>query len=107
MKKLNILIPSLFILVFLSSCQKSGVIDTLIITGQSEHNWQASSPVLKQILDGSELFSCDIVVTPGKGEDMSSFSPDFSKYKLVVLDYSGDRWPEKAGNRSEERRVGE
>lgn len=98
MKKLNILIPSLFILVFLSSCQKSGVIDTLIITGQSEHNWQASSPVLKQILDGSELFSCDIVVTPGKGEDMSSFSPDFSKYKLVVLDYSGDRWPEKAGN---------
>ena len=23
----------------------------LIITGQSDHNWEASSPVLKQILD--------------------------------------------------------
>jgi type 1 glutamine amidotransferase len=41
------------------------------------------------------MFSSVIVTTPAKGEDMSGFSPDFSKYRLVVLDYDGDTWPEK------------
>jgi type 1 glutamine amidotransferase len=26
---------------------------------------------------------------------MSAFKPDFSAYKLVVLDYNGDRWPQE------------
>ena len=26
---------------------------------------------------------------------MNTFNPDFSKYKLVVLDYNGDSWSEK------------
>jgi len=26
---------------------------------------------------------------------MSKFNPDFSRYKLVVLDYNGDSWSEK------------
>ena len=51
--------------------------------------------LLKQILDETGLFSSRILTTPAKGEDMSGFSPDFSKYKLVVLDYEGDAWPEK------------
>jgi len=78
-----------------TSCKKADVYKTLIITGQSEHNWKASSPVLKQILDATGMFACDIVTTPEKGSDMSSFNPDFLKYKLVVLDYSGDPWPEE------------
>lgn len=79
---------------FASSCRKTEVYKTLIITGQSGHNWKASSPVLKQILDATGIFSCEIVTTPEKGSEfMSSFTPDFSKYKLVVLDYSGDPWP--------------
>jgi type 1 glutamine amidotransferase len=95
MKKQNIilLIAALLFATF-SSCKKGEVYKTLIITGQSEYNWKASSPVLKQILDETGLFDCKIVTTPEKGSDMSSFKPDFSKYKLVVLDYSGDQWPE-------------
>lgn len=68
---------------------------TLIITGQNNHNWQASSPILKQILDDTGLFRTDIIQTPKEKEDMSSFRPDFSKYKLVVLDYTGDNWAEE------------
>jgi type 1 glutamine amidotransferase len=81
--------------VFATSCKKADVYKTLIITGQSEHNWKASSPVLKQILDETGMFTCEIATTPVKGADMSSFIPDFSEYRLVVLDYSGDPWPEK------------
>lgn len=67
---------------------------TLILTGQNNHNWQTSSPILKQILDQTGLFLSDIVVSPKEKEDMSSFLPDFTNYKLVVLDYNGDSWPE-------------
>lgn len=67
---------------------------TLIITGQNNHNWQVSSPILKQILDQTGLFQSEIVVSPKEKEDMSTFLPDFSKYQLVVLDYTGDSWPE-------------
>lgn len=80
---------------FTASCKKGDVYKTLIITGQSEHNWKASSPVLKQILEETGMFTVEIMTTPEKGGDMSSFNPDFSKYKLVVLDYSGDLWQEK------------
>jgi type 1 glutamine amidotransferase len=74
------------------------VYKTLIITGQNNHNWKASSPVLKQILDETGMFSSDIMITPVKGGDMSQFNPDFSKYKLVVLDYNGDSWSEKTNS---------
>jgi type 1 glutamine amidotransferase len=67
----------------------------LIITGQNNHNWKASSPILKQLLDQTGLFSTDINITPGKGGDMNTFNPDFSKYNVVVLDYNGDSWSEK------------
>lgn len=78
-----------------TSCNNEKVYKTLLITGQSEHNWKASHPILKQILDETGLFSTEIIITPEKGSDMTTFNPDFSKYKLVVLNYSGDSWPEK------------
>lgn len=80
------------------SCTQSPVSNApnraLIVTGQNNHNWQGSTPVLKQILENSGLFSVDVAQTPAKGNDMSTFKPDFSKYQVVVLDYYGDAWPE-------------
>jgi uncharacterized protein len=86
------------LLTFLSACKNETGYKTLIITGQNNHNWKASSPVLKQILDETGLFSSEIITTPEKGGDMKSFNPDFSKYKLVVIDYNGDSWSEKTNN---------
>jgi hypothetical protein len=83
------------LLTFLTACKNETGYKTLIITGQNNHNWKASSPVLKQILDETGLFSSEIITTPEKGGDMKSFNPDFSKYKLVVIDYNGDSWSEK------------
>jgi len=67
----------------------------LIITGQNNHNWKASNSILKQLLDQTGLFTTDINITPAKGGDMNTFTPDFSKYNIVVLDYNGDSWSEK------------
>jgi uncharacterized protein len=96
MKKQYFLILILAVLFgALPSCKKGTVYKTLIITGQGEHNWKTSSVAVKQILDETGLFSSAILTTPPEGEDMSGFSPDFSKYKLVVVDYDGEKWPEK------------
>ena len=94
-KKYLVPIITAFLIVFLPCCKEKTVYKTLIITGQSNHNWKASSPVLKQILDETGLFSAEIVVTPEEAGDMTLFNPDFSKYKLVVLDYVGDSWSDK------------
>jgi len=82
---------------FTPSCTESPVSKApnraLIVTGQNNHNWKGSTPVLKQILENSGLFAVDIAQTPAAGKDMSSFKPEFSKYQVVVLDYNGDSWP--------------
>jgi type 1 glutamine amidotransferase len=94
-KQYLLLILTACLLTFFSACKEEAAYKTLIITGQNNHNWKASSPILKQILDETGMFSSDIMTTPDKGGDMNTFNPDFSKYKLVVLDYNGDSWSEK------------
>lgn len=80
---------------FFQSCQEKRAYRALIVTGQSNHNWQASAPILKTILDQTQLFAVDIAQTPKEKGDMSSFHPNFSKYSIVVMDYNGDAWPEE------------
>lgn len=67
----------------------------LIVTGQNNHGWATSSPIVEQIFDKSPLFDADVVVSPSRGEDMSGLSPKFDDYNLICLDYNGDSWPEK------------
>jgi type 1 glutamine amidotransferase len=78
-----------------NACNMGAEYKALIVTGQNNHNWKASSPVLKQLLEQTGLFSADIIKTPEKKGDMSTFNPRFSKYDVVVIDYNGDAWPDK------------
>jgi len=96
MKKQYLLpIIAALLLILVPACQKEAGYKALIITGQNNHDWKTSSPILKTILDETGLFSTEIITTPAQGGDMSKFTPDFSKYRLVVLDYNGDPWSEK------------
>jgi type 1 glutamine amidotransferase len=97
-KQYILLLVAAGLLTLFSSCKNETFYKTLIITGQNNHNWKVSSPILKQILDETGLFSAEIVITPDKGGDMKNFNPDFSKYKLVVIDYNGDSWSEKTNS---------
>ncbi len=89
-----LLILAGFLTIF-TACRNNGKFRTLIITGQGDHDWQASSPAIKRILDQTRMFTARIMVTPEKGSDMSGFNPEFTRYKLVVLDYNGDSWTEE------------
>lgn len=67
----------------------------LLANGQSHHGWKTSSPLVKQILEQTGLFSVDVATRPPHGGDMASFKPDFSAYDLVVLDDGGEPWSEE------------
>jgi len=70
-------------------------IKTLIVDGQNNHPWAATTPPLEKMMEDSGLFTVDVATTPPKGQDMSGFKPDFAAYDLVVMNYTGDRWPEE------------
>ena len=78
------------------SCGTTAEHKALIITGQNNHNWEKSSAYIKTILDQTGIFETEVLLSPPQGEDMSGFLPDFSNFEVVVLDYNGDPWPEKA-----------
>jgi type 1 glutamine amidotransferase len=65
----------------------------LIVDGRNNHDWKATTPVLKKILEDSGLFAVDVATTPPQKQEMSSFRPAFSKYKVIVSNYNEDAWP--------------
>lgn len=91
-----IIILTIFVLPAIQfSCSQKPNLKALVLTGQNNHNWKRSNIFLKEILEKPGIFSVDVKISPGKGEDMSDFIVDFTPYDVVVLDYNGDEWPEK------------
>ncbi|MCE9530978.1 MAG: ThuA domain-containing protein [Planctomycetes bacterium] len=71
-------------------------IKALIIDGQNNHAWAKTTPVLKQILEETKLFTVDVATAPAK--DTTGFAPKFSDYKVVISNYNGADWPEATKN---------
>jgi len=72
----------------------SAALKALIVTGQHNHDWKASSAALEQILEDTGLFEVETIISPPQGRSMADFTVDFSAYQLVILNYNGDEWPE-------------
>ena len=67
----------------------------LIVDGQNNHDWKATTPVLKRLLEETGLFTVNVATSPAKGRSMASFKPAFAKYDVVVSNYTGAEWPEE------------
>jgi len=70
----------------------------MLLDGESGgpwHKWQLTTPLLKKALEETGLFQVDVVTAPAATGELSTFKPDFSLYKAVVLNYDApdDRWP--------------
>jgi uncharacterized protein len=101
-----------------AAAQGSDKIKVLIVDGQNNHNWQATTPHLKKILEESGKFIVDVATAPpkpaatGKETDpgaqqkykelMAKFRPDFGKYDVVLSNYNGDEWPAETRKALEE-----
>ncbi|MDR3234687.1 MAG: ThuA domain-containing protein [Planctomycetaceae bacterium] len=91
-------------------------IKALIVDGQNNHNWRATTPVLKDILEKSGRFSVDVATAPTKKDkeadaekykkDLASFKPDFAQYDVIIGNYNssetGDEWSSEARKAFEE-----
>ncbi len=76
-------------------------IRAVIIDGQNNHNWRATTPVLKKTLLDSGKFTVDVATGLKAGDKAPdnwlsvAFPPDLSKYDVVVSNYNGAPWPKE------------
>ena len=88
---------SIILLLLLSLSALAAPKKALIIDGRNNHDWRATTPVLKKILEENGLFTVDVVTAPPDNESLKSFSPKFQGYDVVVLNYN-DYGPKNAGD---------
>lgn len=83
-------------------------IKVVLIDGQNNHNWRATSPWLKKVLEDSGRFTVDVSSNlkkddkPGEIKDTVPFPPDLTKYDVVVSNYNGAAWPAEFNKSLEE-----
>ena len=74
---------------------QSAPLRVLIIDGQNNHDWKATTPVMQKALEATGLFAVEVATTPaGDTPELAAFKPDFSKYQVVLLNYNGAMWGE-------------
>ena len=86
----------LFILItlFFSSligCQ-SKAINVLILSGRNNHNWQQTTPVIQNILEGSSRFNVTVTNNP---EDLNP--SELNQYDVILSNWN--TWPDVTGER--------
>jgi len=96
-----------------SHCAAEKKLKLLIVDGQNNHNWRATTPVLKQFLEASGRFTVDVATSPPRPrfkqgtpqaekdrlraklqKAWEKFRPKFSDYDVVLSNYNGELWPE-------------
>jgi len=88
------------------------LIRLLIVDGQNNHDWQATTPYLRKILEASGRFVVEVATappspsTPGGKEryalspdqyakDLQAFRPEFDRFDVILLNYNGESWSEE------------
>ena len=84
-----------FLALAITVTQAAEKLSILIIDGQNNHNWRATSPVLKAGLEETGRYKVEVSTSPQKGGKWEDWNPDFSKYDAVLSNYNGKLWPEK------------
>ncbi len=90
------------------TAQAADKLRVLIVDGFNPyHEWQVTTPLMKQILEKSGRFEVDVATVPipkGYKPDLSGplpridsieFRPKFADYDVVIGNYIGPRWPEE------------
>ena len=68
----------------------------LIVDGQNAHHWKDTTPVLKKLLEETELFTVDVATSPAKGAGHERFQARTSpRTTWWSRNYQGDDWPEE------------
>jgi hypothetical protein len=69
----------------------------LIVDGQNNHNWEETTPYLRDVLVATGRFDVTVATTPPKGAPATTwdaFRPDFAAFDVLLSNYNGETWPE-------------
>lgn len=88
---MRLLLAGLVALLCSSPVRAEPTLKALILDGQNNHDWRATTPLLKRWLEETDLFHVDVATSP-PGSDLSDFQPEFSKYDVVISNYNGQPW---------------
>ena len=92
MTRLRCLFAVLTCIALAANASAADPVKALIIDGQNNHSWKATTPVLKKILEDTKMFTVDVATSPAK--DTTGFAPKFSDYGVVISNYNGAEWPD-------------
>ena len=68
-------------------------IQTLLITGDNNHDWARSAPFCRDLMQGTGRFSVELTERPS---EILANRAELSKYQLFFVDYSGPDWSDEA-----------
>jgi hypothetical protein len=105
----SLALPLLLLMAALSA--SAAPLRVLLIDGQNNHDWRATTPLLKRHLESCGRFSVDVSSHLKPGDRPGSvktvhFPPDLTKYDVVVSNYNGAAWPEGFNRALEQRLAG-
>ncbi len=109
MKRLLVLLLVSLLGLLPESANAADKLRLLIVDGQNNHNWKATTPVLRDFLTRSERFDVTVATTPpdkSSPEAWNAFRPKFSDFQVVLSNYNGEIWPESV-QKDLEKYVGE
>lgn len=98
-----ICLAALFAFMGITSTADAGdkKIRVVLIDGQNNHNWRATTPIMKKALLDSGKFSVDVSTNLKAGDKAPEgwvsvpFPPDLTKYDVVLSNYNGAGWPKE------------
>ena len=79
------------------SARAAAPIRVMLLDGANNHDWKATSPVIRKALDDARIFVTATVTVDNA--NLATFAPDWKQYDVVVLNYNtgitGDAplWP--------------
>jgi type 1 glutamine amidotransferase len=68
----------------------------LILDGQNNHDWKATTPVLRSILEKSGRFDVAVSTSPSNKDPADAWNawrPIFKDFDVVLSNYNGQDWP--------------
>ncbi|MFP6901934.1 MAG: hypothetical protein VCA36_13385, partial [Opitutales bacterium] len=95
MKALRLL--TVFFLAASGSTAWADKLKVLLIDGQNNHNWKATTPVLVDALESSARFTVTVSTSPARNaskEEWAKWNPDFSAFDVTLSNYNGSPWPQ-------------
>jgi type 1 glutamine amidotransferase len=93
--KLNRL--SFLTFLILASFVHAKPIKVLLLDGQNNHNWKATTPVMVDALEKDDFCKVTVSTSPPKNsppDAWKTWKPKFSDYDVTLTNYNGELWPE-------------